>query len=33
MYHIIIEKIKGNLNKSDEDLYFKINLGSTMSKT
>lgn len=33
MYQITIEKIKGNLNKSGEDLYFKINLGPTMFKT
>ena len=33
MYHIVIEKIKGNLNKSDEDIYFKINTGPSMIKT
>ncbi len=33
MYHITIEKIKGNLNKSDQDIYFKINTGPTMIKT
>ena len=33
MYEITLEKIKGNLNKSDQDLYFKINLGPSMFRT